>query len=903
MDTRIALALGLLLSACGRGEPPVPSTPAGETPLAPLAFEFAGCAQVRRGPVCLLAAGPEATTLRLRARADACDLGVDDGPAVPGSGPSAVVTPGPESLTRGALGLRCGDRRARLALGTATEPPLLDGLRGQPPDDALAALGEALRSASGEAAARLLYERARVENRAGRVDAARESLGRAIATADATERIDLAVRARLLRAFLATAARDFAPARADIDGALARTGEWAEGRMLGLFHRAVLERESGSFRAAAEALDAAEALARAFVPTFRDAVANERAALGQALGRPEEVVAGLTAVLGPDRTDCAAVPMLGNLAWAQLRLREAEPAAAADPEPTLRRLRSLEAPCEQPPTYRQATRLNLAFAALLAGRADDAARALAESAALPLDVEASRWRLDLEGRLALRRGRRPQAHAAYSRLLALGQAAGEPEVVWRAHDGLARIARQAGRPRDAIAAWRAAEGVLDTAVARVPVDAGRQRFLGALEGSARGLVEALAVGGPADAAEAAAVARRARRRALEAAALPARLARATTPADAGFQTELSTWRARRRALEAEAADDWRLSADELAAARRRRLQALDEQERALSGLLDRLAGPVPAAGPPPSLPDGTAEVVFFPGERGWFAFLRRFDSAETRALLLGPPPPEGLTSEWALGPVGPHLGGVTRLRVLAHGPLRALDLHAARLAPEGRPAVSTWAFEYPLDLTTPTDAAGPANRPRRFAVVADARGDLAAALHEADRVEARARTRGFTMAQVLRGPVATAEAVRGLLADVDVLHFAGHGAFAGREGYEGALLLAGEDRLTVGDVLLLPRVPGRLVLSACEAARTAHGPGQGAEGLGIAQALVLAGAEQVVAATRAVRDEAAFALMERLYGEADPDDFNLTRALTRAQRAMIEHRPGDDWAAFRVLVR
>jgi hypothetical protein len=901
MDARFALAVGLLLSACKDADPPAPSSPPGDTALAPLAFEFAGCAQVRRGPVCLLAAGPEANTLRLRAREDTCDLVVDDRPVVPGAGPSAVVTPGPESLASGALRLRCGDRRASLTVGTAAEPPLLDGLRGLPPDEALAALGEALRSASGEAAARLLYERARVENRTGRVDAARETLGQAISAADAEERIDLAVRARLLRAFLATTARDFAPARADIGAALARTGDWAEGRMLGLFHRAVLERESGSFRAAVEALEATEALALDLVPAFRDAVANERAALGQALGRPEEVIAGLTAVLGPNRTDCAAVPMLGNLAWAQLRLREADPAAAADPEPTLRRLRALEAPCEQPPTYRQATRLNLAFAALLAGRAEDAERALAESAALPLDVEASRWRLDLEGRLALRRGRNPQARAAYGRLLALGQAAGEPEVVWRAHDGLARIARQAGRPRDAIAAWRAAEGVLDTAVARVPVDAGRQRFLGALEGSARGLVEALAVGGPADVAEAAAVARRARRRALEAAALQARLARATTPADAGFQAELSTWRARRRVLEAEAADDWRLSAGELAAARRRRIQALDEQERALSGLLDGLAGPVPAAGPPPSLPDGTAEVVFFPGERGWFAFLRRFDSAETRAVLLGPPP-DRLTPEWALGPVVPHLGGVTRLRVLAHGPLRALDLHAARLAAEGRPAVSTWAFEYPLDLSTPTGTVGPANRPRRFAVVADARGDLAAALHEADRVEGRARTRGLTVAQALRGPVATAEAVRGLLADVDVLHFAGHGAFAGREGYEGALLLAGEDRLTVGDVLLLPRVPGRLVLSACEAARTAHGPGQGAEGLGIAQALVLAGAGQVVAANRAVRDEAAFALMESLYGEADPDDFDLAWALARAQRAMIAQRPGDDWVAFRVVV-
>jgi CHAT domain-containing protein len=301
--------------------------------------------------------------------------------------------------------------------------------------------------------------------------------------------------------------------------------------------------------------------------------------------------------------------------------------------------------------------------------------------------------------------------------------------------------------------------------------------------------------------------------------------------------------------------------------------------------------------PPP--PGGAAEVTWFPGETGFYAFVRRADAPGTQVFRLGPAPATG-GAPWALAPVAAALDGVSRLRVLAHGPVRALDLHAASVGPGNEPAVARWTFEYPLDLS-PAAADAP-SAPLRVGLVADPRGDLAAAAREAGLVEARLRARGIELADALRGEQATGSALRRLLSSVDVLHYAGHGVFSGRDGFEGALRLAGEDRLTVGDVLLLPRVPGRLVLSACEAARTAAGPGEGAEGLGIAQAFVLAGAGQVVAATRPVRDAAAARLMDVLHGGAAGPEFDLVRALAEAQRAAAQGGADDDWAAFRVVV-
>jgi CHAT domain-containing protein len=207
---------------------------------------------------------------------------------------------------------------------------------------------------------------------------------------------------------------------------------------------------------------------------------------------------------------------------------------------------------------------------------------------------------------------------------------------------------------------------------------------------------------------------------------------------------------------------------------------------------------------------------------------------------------------------------------------------------------------YPLDVAAPPPAA---ETGRVAALVADARGDLAAAGVEAEAVAARLRAAGFQVADDLRGRAADAAHVRALLGRADLLHYAGHGELAGRDGFESALLLAGEDRLGVGELLLLPRVPAYVVVSACESGRAPVADKLAVEGLGVAQALVLAGSRQVIATTRPVADAAARRLMEAVYAQLRPGEpVDLAAALATAQRAASTADAAGDWAAFRVLV-
>ena len=72
----------------------------------------------------------------------------------------------------------------------------------------------------------------------------------------------------------------------------------------------------------------------------------------------------------------------------------------------------------------------------------------------------------------------------------------------------------------------------------------------------------------------------------------------------------------------------------------------------------------------------------------------------------------------------------------------------------------------------------------------------------------------------------------------------------------------------MGDLLTLAQAPQTVVLSTCDGAAS---PAVAAESLGLAQAFLLAGAEQVIAAVEPVQDSDSRALMERLYASpADP---------------------------------
>jgi CHAT domain-containing protein len=197
-------------------------------------------------------------------------------------------------------------------------------------------------------------------------------------------------------------------------------------------------------------------------------------------------------------------------------------------------------------------------------------------------------------------------------------------------------------------------------------------------------------------------------------------------------------------------------------------------------------------------------------------------------------------------------------------------------------------------------------------LVADPVEELPSARLESARFGAALGAAGMVVRR-LEGREALHDAVRRALVapDVTLFHYAGHARFEGRDGWESALPLAAGGWLTLGDVLALERVPPRVVLSGCDTARAADG--EFAVGLGLAQAFLLAGAEQVLAASRPVADSAAATIMaEILLPDAeggdrglagDPDPGDLARRLARAQARLAARGDGSDWAAFRALVR
>jgi CHAT domain-containing protein len=98
-------------------------------------------------------------------------------------------------------------------------------------------------------------------------------------------------------------------------------------------------------------------------------------------------------------------------------------------------------------------------------------------------------------------------------------------------------------------------------------------------------------------------------------------------------------------------------------------------------------------------------------------------------------------------------------------------------------------------------------------------------------------------------------------------------------------------------------VPAQVVLMGCETAKTSAASWSDASGLGLAQALVLAGAEAVVAAREPVLDQAAASLSMRLYQASDADALDVRRQLGLAVRSLEADPHFGDLAFFRVVVR
>ncbi|MCG8460632.1 MAG: CHAT domain-containing protein, partial [Holophagales bacterium] len=553
-------------------------------------------------------------------------------------------------------------------------------------------------------------------------------------------------------------------------------------------------------------------------------------------------------------------------------------------------------------------RMNLAMVELQEGRHEAAGRTLEqvrrELAEPPGDLVA--WDWELRGRIALLAGEARAALGFYEQLSAFSAAASWPEGEWRAALGRARALEALQRPDDALAAYGAADRQLDWELLWVPIYLGREDLVALrAEAAVHHLELLLSLGRRQEALD---LARRQRARTWH------HLSRAVSPelsdpeARRGWEAVLGEYHARREQLEARLASSWALPAEHLLRLRAEAEQGGAELRSRLDASLARREGldSVRLRSP------GAGELMSaaFRGSRGWWLFawdsegISTHHSTRLDALLLelsgveaeARPEASGAAGELGaalarelLAPFAPRLRRARRLSWMPPGRLRQVDLHS--LPFDGAPLAHLLPVAYSLDLplglsgAQPGDAAasGPALA-SDLLLVSDPGGDLPHARAEAAAVLELSGAVATTAVTHLEGLAATGSETRRWLARRDHFHYSGHARFAG---WDSHLPLAEGSSLTVDDILALPRAPARVVLAGCESGRPLT-PG-GRETLGLAQAFVVRGSREVIAATRPVPDEDGRRLMEALYrvwASSAPETgaVDAAEALRRAQQ-------------------
>jgi len=893
------------------------------------AVEVSGCAAIVDGPVCELAAdravriwGPTDAVFEASGRVPSRIVREIDGGAL-----HRLVVP--EGATTVRIVSGGGVRELRVTAGHAP-PWLVDAKSLRQRGDlagAAARVAPMERSRDPIESAWALGLHARLELAAGKVEAALPLFREASLRHRAAGRISDAADDGFALAFaLNQRSHRYAEARAVLDDIHGYVSSYPDGQTREAYYRGTLATETGDaregLRRLREARDHARRLGLGLLE--RNAI-NAYALQLELVGRvPEalEVLARLEteATLADDVAPCERVEIAVNIGFGALSSDGAGPGASPlDAVAPLERALALhrEGGCQD--TYlRRATLGNLALAAVRAGDPARAAARLAEARAGAGEARGNDALAfsETEARIALAKGEAARALAAFEEEDRLAHALLSLEGQWRAALGRGEALANLGKREEAVAQLLRAEALLPALSVSVPLGEGRGSFVGDRGKSAAVAIDLLVATGKLDAAMA--VARGSRSRVVSTLARRARLEGLDAPSRARWEQALGAYRAARAAADAEALEDWKLSRPDVARAREARAQresslraTLDEALAVLAVRADHAGVDAGAAGPTPlpALPDDAVTIAIHPLPAGRWVALVAGGGERIAALILEPraevAPPEAIAAR-LLEPIRSRLLGTPRLRVLAYGAFREKDFHA--LPFDGGPLGAKVAVEYPLDLHEVEAGAAEPERGATALVVSDPTLDLARARVENDEV-VRALRDGTFQVELLAGPRATSGAVLAMLPRARVFHYAGHGVFAGKEGWESMLPLAGGSRLTVGDVLASPGVPSRVVLAGCD---TAHVDGATpVESLGVGQAFVVAGADFVIAPSRPVPDRVGEVVSRALYAPSSSSARGLAATgrvdpavvLAEVVRRARQEDPQADWSAFRVLRR
>jgi cellulose synthase operon protein C len=890
----------------------------GEAPArayAALDFEYAGCARVRPGPWCELGAERELTfwvagdtPLSLEARG-ATPANVRQSRAVEGGQQVRFRVPREAGVVR----LRAGARRGELRVAESAEPAQIRELTrswraGQ--TERVQALLEQPAPQRAAERERLRALRARLAMRAGDNERAAAELE---ATANSAREAGLLLEAGndLLAAAYCRAVRlaQLARARDLLEGAPLEVTGVPENRARLAYYRGVVARVAGDAQGALVHFRKASVLARRLGLVTDERLARQELAVALTqLQRPAEGLAEQRQLVaeGEDEPSCARSVRWDNLAW--MLLSQEDPALQQQAAGALDRAEQLRESCPDAASRRTQAlnRVELALARRDEAEAETRLSAL-ETDAQGGSTRLAAWQAELWGELHLLRGDRPRALVAFDRAFLLAEGAQAKDCAYRARLGRARALANDGG--DAAArAYELAEDAADALVRWAPFGQGQQLTALRAQDSARELLSLLLERGENERAEQ--VAMRAARRVWGASLRASRIASATGPLRQRWEQAIASYRARREELERAARDDWKLSREGLEARRLSRSAQLQWLSSALADA-DALLGSEPNARTEPST-DGDARLLLAAGTDAWWAFLARGPElrvelvsrfAAGAPLSLSPARrgelERGLAAALERGRRAGRLEAPL-LRVTLPPELASIDVHALEVA--GRPLVDWLPVAYALDPGAGRERPPPVDAARGALVLGDPNRDLGWAATEAQRVAQR-----FPNAQLLFGEQVDFPAVARALPRSQLLHFAGHASSGGVDGLDSGLLLSGDRRLSLGDVLALERAPDVVILSSCTSSVSAELGG----GLSIGQAFLMAGSRVVVGAGRAISDSLAPRFMQALYDRLPAAGFTLqlpydrlawAEAVRGAGQDVRRADPNADWASMRLLL-
>lgn len=892
--------------------------------IGPRAVELAGCTAVTAGPVCEVAGD---TTLRfwLPVANDAVAAQIDGRAAEArresvqeGTRLALAIPPGSKEIT---LVGAAGEVLFRLPLRPSADVPALreafQEMRKNHLAEAESKLTLAESGSLPEALLQALRIRARLERRRKNPVRARELLEQAISRDHATGRVSDELDDRYLLAYQhLTVDYDFAAAEDQLSRTATLESQSSEGRIDGDYHRGLLAVETGRLDAALAWLRRSSAGAERLMLPEQDAAARQ--ALTEVLGilgRRAEARALLDRSLqeAAAATDpCARTRLITSAAWARLRGVEGADDTAAASRVAAEAVTLAKAQC---PDALAMSLLNLAFTEAGAAKPADARAHLGEArlAAAPGDRRFQAWSDSLAVTLDLTE-QPEKALAALEALRAKGEASLSPELSFEAALGRARALDALGHTDDARTAFAAVATALDHWSELVPLGEGRETFFSQQDEGARYWVDFLVR--QAEAAPPGSPERAERVRAAADAARASLVRFFTTLARSELvpAAEQGAYRKSREAANQALAAGKPVPESEANALRKAR----EDTRRSLSAgaLLApslSMGAQAPAraeAGVPGRDSTPALTLLYHPVQGGWVGFaleanggtaMERLPSLPAEALARpGPAAPAKELSAALLQPFATQIERAAGIRVPAHGALRHVPFEA--LPWKGRVLADSAPVTYGFDgaaLPAPPAAAPDCSGSPLALLVTNPRGDLPGAETAGPRVQQALLARGWEV-RWLAGPTATRPALLAALKDpcAALFHYDGHARFEGRDGLHASLVLH-DDRLTVTDILALPRVPAAVTLLGCATAE--------ADGLGLAQAFLVRGSRQVLASTADVDDTLSLRLAQRLYDGAGPASEGppvLSAALRTATAAVRAEEPGaGPWWLFRVLSR